>query len=170
MDFHDLLIYFDFQAEIWSIQTLNNMVKHSFSIAFLIALLAFVGSFLFQGNSALDLQLHDTYFVISHQHISLSIALLFTCFGLFYWLIGKFGVQLRTTISMFHLVGSALLLIAILIFSIAMNQTDEVLHSAEYMDALRKMNTWMGWLMLLFIAVQILFPTNLIISLFRRQS
>jgi cytochrome c oxidase subunit 1 len=141
------------------------MVKHSFSIAFLIALLAFVGSFLFRGNSALDLQLHDTYFVISHQHVSLFIALLFACFGLFYWLIDKFGVQLRTTISMFHLVGSALLLIAILIGSNAMNHS----HTIGNMDSFRKLNTWMSLLMLFFIAIQVLLPTNIIISLFRRQ-
>ncbi len=137
------------------------MVKHSFSIAFL----AFLGSFLFRGNSALDLQLHDTYFVISHQHVSIFIALLFSCFGLFYWLIGKFVVQLRTAISMFHLVGSALLVIAILIFSIAMNHSNTI----ENIDSFRKMNTWMSLLMLFFIAIQILLPTNIIISLFRRQ-
>jgi cytochrome c oxidase subunit I len=58
---------------------------------------------IFLGNSALDLHLHDTYFVIAHFHIVMGVASMFGMFaGIYHWFPKMFGRYLNNTMAYIH--------------------------------------------------------------------
>lgn len=58
---------------------------------------------IFLGNSALDLHLHDTYFVIAHFHIVMGVASMFGMFaGIYHWFPKMFGRYLNNTLAYIH--------------------------------------------------------------------
>ncbi len=58
---------------------------------------------IFLGNSALDIHLHDTYFVVAHFHIVMGVASFFGMFaGIYHWYPKMFGRYLNNTLSYVH--------------------------------------------------------------------
>ncbi len=58
---------------------------------------------IFLGNSALDIHLHDTYFVIAHFHIVMGVASFFGLFaGVYHWFPKMFGRFMNNTLSYIH--------------------------------------------------------------------
>jgi cytochrome c oxidase subunit I len=58
---------------------------------------------IFLGNSALDIHLHDTYFVIAHFHIVMGVASFFGMFaGVYHWFPKMFGRYLNNTLGYIH--------------------------------------------------------------------
>ena len=58
---------------------------------------------IFLGNSALDIHLHDTYFVIAHFHIVMGVASFFGMFaGVYHWFPKMFGRYLNNTMAYIH--------------------------------------------------------------------
>jgi cytochrome c oxidase subunit I len=58
---------------------------------------------IFLGNSALDIHLHDTYFVIAHFHIVMGVASMFGMFaGVYHWYPKMFGRYLNNTLGYIH--------------------------------------------------------------------
>jgi len=55
------------------------------------------------GNSALDIHLHDTYFVIAHFHIVMGVASMFGMFaGIYHWFPKMYGRYMNNTLSYLH--------------------------------------------------------------------
>ncbi|MCX6201536.1 MAG: cbb3-type cytochrome c oxidase subunit I [Bacteroidetes bacterium] len=55
------------------------------------------------GNSALDIHLHDTYFVVAHFHIVMGVASMFGMFaGIYHWFPKMYGKQLNNTLGYIH--------------------------------------------------------------------
>jgi len=55
------------------------------------------------GNSALDIHLHDTYFVIAHFHIVMGVASMFGMFaGIYHWYPKMYGTYLNNTLGYVH--------------------------------------------------------------------
>lgn len=58
---------------------------------------------IFLGNSAIDIQLHDTYFVVAHFHIVMGIAAFFGMFaGVYNWFPKMFGRFMNETMGKIH--------------------------------------------------------------------
>jgi cytochrome c oxidase subunit I len=58
---------------------------------------------IFLGNSALDLHLHDTYFVVAHFHIVMGVASMFGMFaGIYHWYPKMFGRYVNNTMAYLH--------------------------------------------------------------------
>lgn len=58
---------------------------------------------LFLGNSALDIHLHDTYFVIAHFHIVMGISAFFGMFaGVYHWFPKMYGRFMNNTLGYVH--------------------------------------------------------------------
>lgn len=55
------------------------------------------------GNSALDIHLHDTYFVVAHFHIVMGVASMFGMFaGIYHWFPKMYGRYLNNTMGYIH--------------------------------------------------------------------
>ena len=55
------------------------------------------------GNSALDIHLHDTYFVVAHFHIVMGVASMFGMYaGIYHWFPKMYGKQLNNTLGYIH--------------------------------------------------------------------
>jgi cytochrome c oxidase subunit 1 len=58
---------------------------------------------IFLGNSALDIHLHDTYFVVAHFHIVMGVASFFGMFaGIYHWFPKMYGRYLNNTMAYIH--------------------------------------------------------------------
>lgn len=58
---------------------------------------------IFLGNSALDIHLHDTYFVIAHFHIVMGVASMFGMFaGVYHWYPKMYGRYMNNTLAYIH--------------------------------------------------------------------
>ena len=55
------------------------------------------------GNSTIDIQLHDTYFVVAHFHIVMGIAAFFGMYaGIYHWFPRMFGRMMNETLAYIH--------------------------------------------------------------------
>ncbi len=62
---------------------------------------------IFLGNSAIDIQLHDTYFVVAHFHIVMGVAAFFGMFaGVYHWYPRMFGTFMDETMGKIHFWGT----------------------------------------------------------------
>lgn len=58
---------------------------------------------IFLGNSALDIHLHDTYFVVAHFHIVMGVASFFGMFaGVYHWFPKMYGRYLNNSLAYIH--------------------------------------------------------------------
>ncbi len=58
---------------------------------------------IFLGNSTIDIQLHDTYFVVAHFHIVMGLAAFFGMFaGIYHWYPKMFGRYMNNTLGYIH--------------------------------------------------------------------
>jgi len=58
---------------------------------------------IFLGNSTLDIDLHDTYFVIAHFHIVMGVSAFFGMFaGIYHWFPKMFGRYMNRTLAYIH--------------------------------------------------------------------
>jgi len=58
---------------------------------------------IFLGNSAIDIQMHDTYFVVAHFHIVMGVAAMFGMFaGIYHWYPKMFGTFMNETLGKIH--------------------------------------------------------------------
>ncbi len=62
---------------------------------------------IFLGNSAIDIPMHDTYFVVAHFHIVMGVAAFFGMFaGIYNWFPKMFGRFMDETLGKFHFWGT----------------------------------------------------------------
>ncbi len=62
---------------------------------------------IFLGNSAIDIQLHDTYFVVAHFHIVMGVAAFFGMFaGIYHWFPKMFGRYMNNTLGYIHFIAT----------------------------------------------------------------
>ena len=74
-----------------------------FSIGFVSMFISGGLTGVFLGNSAIDIQQHDTYFVVAHFHIVMGIAAFFGMFaGVYHWFPKMFGRFMNETLGKIH--------------------------------------------------------------------
>tara|TARA_B100002003_G_C14113947_1_gene535800 strand:- start:1344 stop:1715 length:372 start_codon:yes stop_codon:yes gene_type:complete len=118
---------------------------------------------LFNKEHSLMLNIHATYFVINHLDFAGLIVIFFGLFGLAYWLMDIFNKKLISWMTAYHVFISIFGLLILLVFY------DEV----ENLEIDYAFKQTLILLMLITagvtVAVQLLFPINLIVSFLRKK-
>lgn len=93
---------FNWLVTIWK-GNIRFTVPMSFALGFVSLFISGGLTGLFLGNSALDIHLHDTYFVIAHFHIVMGISAFFGMFaGVYHWFPKMFGRFMNNTLGYIH--------------------------------------------------------------------
>ena len=101
----------------------------------------------------IDIQLYDTYFIISNPHFILAASLLLLLIGLGYWLInrrGKFPDRVLIAVHLLLTVG------VLLLFAVPMSQVNGVL------------STWLTWGIVALLLAQFIYLINILTTLLRK--
>ena len=78
-----------------------------FSIGFVSMFISGGLTGIFLGNSAIDIVMHDTYFVVAHFHIVMGVAAFFGMFaGIYHWYPKMFGRYMNETLGKIHFWGT----------------------------------------------------------------
>jgi cytochrome c oxidase subunit 1 len=78
-----------------------------FSIGFVSMFISGGLTGIFLGNSAIDIQMHDTYFVVAHFHIVMGIAAFFGMFaGIYHWFPKMYSRFMNETLGKIHFWGT----------------------------------------------------------------
>lgn len=120
-----------------------------------------IGLSLLGQRDTIDIQMHDTYFVVDLTHMAFFYSTILVVLGLLYWWFRK--RQLINWITVLHVVVS---LITILVLQASSLLVPHFV-SLNY-ELYQKVNQLITMLMLAFILAQLLFVLNLIISGFKR--
>src|SRR6187399_551183 len=128
---------------------------------------------LFLGNSALDIHLHDTYFVIAHFHIVMGVASMFGMFaGIYHWYPKMFGRYLNNTLAYIHfwitIVGAYLIFWPMHYEGLAgMPRRYYEYSNWESFKQFSDLNRFISTVAMIVFAVQLLFLFNFFYSIFK---
>jgi cytochrome c oxidase subunit 1 len=153
--------------------------KIQFTTAMLFAL-GFVSLFvsggvtgLFLGQPALDMYLHDTYFVVGHFHMIMGVAAIFGMFGAtFYWFPKMFGRFMNETLGKIHFyltfIGVYMIFVPMHFVGIVGNPRRYAdFGSVEFLGQLIPVHVFITHASYFTAAVQVIFLVNLFWSMWR---
>ena len=128
---------------------------------------------IFLGNSALDIHLHDTYFVIAHFHIVMGVASFFGMFaGVYHWFPKMYGRYLNNVMAYIHfwvtIIGAYLIFWPMHYQGLAgAPRRYYDLSSWESFKHFGGLNEFISLVAMIVFAVQILFVFNFFYSIFK---
>ncbi len=144
-----------------------------FSIGFVSTFISGGLTGIWLGNSAIDIHLHDTYFVIAHFHIVMGVSAFFGMFaGIYHWFPKMYGRYMNQTLGFIHfwitLIG------AYLIFW-PMHYEGMAGMPRRYFDystwasfnQFQELNAFISFVVIIVFATQLLFVFNFFYSIFK---
>jgi len=126
---------------------------------------------IFLGNSAIDIQMHDTYFVVAHFHIVMGIAAFFGMYaGVYHWFPKMYGRFLNETLGKIHFWGTLIGAYAIFwpMHYLGLAGVPRRYYSFANFDAFShfaEMNMFITIAAIVVFAIQILFVVNFFYSI-----
>ncbi len=136
------------------------------------ALLFFALSFV--SNEALDIAIHDTYFVIAHQQIAYLISIYFVLFAGFIFLFRKWGKALNKTIVCLHFFATTITLFGFIVLQMKIAARTKDYQDMSVFDEIKNSNLFeenqlITFLILIFLLAQLIFFLTVIINSFIRK-
>lgn len=144
-----------------------------FSIGFVSLFISGGLTGIFLGNPAIDIQLHDTYFVVAHFHIVMGIAAFFGMFaGVYHWFPKMFGRFMNETLGKIHFWGTMVGSYAIFwpMHYLGMAGVPRRYYSFDSFDTFRhfaEMNKFITIAAVIVFALQVLFIINFFYSIWK---
>ncbi|PYP89515.1 MAG: cytochrome c oxidase subunit I [Blastocatellia bacterium AA13] len=150
-----------------------------FSIGFVSLFVSGGVTGMFLGQTSLDLQLHDTYFVVGHFHMIMGVAAIFGMFaGTYYWFPKMFGRMMGEGIGKVHFwltfIGVNAIFIPMHIMGIAGAPRRYAFHwnevtgeGFEFLKGIVPVTKFVSYAAFFTAAVQILFFANLVWSMYK---
>jgi len=126
---------------------------------------------IFLGNSAIDIQMHDTYFVVAHFHIVMGVAAFFGMFaGVYHWYPKMYGRFMNETLGKIHFWGTIICSYAIFwpMHYIGMAGVPRRYYSFESFDAFKHfadLNKFITIFAIIAFAIQLVFVINFFYSI-----
>lgn len=122
----------------------------------------------FLGNSAIDIPLHDTYFVVAHFHIVMGVAAFFAMFaGVYHWFPKMFGRFLNDTLGYIHFYGTIISAYAIFIpmhFMLSLPRRYYTYSNFQTFNIFEDVSKFISVFAIISFLLQILFVVNIIYS------
>jgi cytochrome c oxidase subunit 1 len=128
---------------------------------------------IFLGNSALDIHLHDTYFIIAHFHIVMGVAGIFGMYaGIYHWFPKMYGRFLNNTLAYIHfwvtIVGAYLIFWPMHYEGLAgMPRRYYDFSNWESFKMFDGLNQFISFVSIIVFAAQLLFVFNFFYSIFK---
>lgn len=123
-------------------------------------------------NETLDINVHDTYFVINNLHLTILLSILLGIIALGYFLSGIFSIPLINWMTISHVLSTLLgILLIIILFKVQMNlepKTGNIEFFLKYSKIIKRINIALFSILGLTILSQLLFLINVIIGLKNR--
>ncbi len=119
-------------------------------------------------DTVLDINVHDTYFVIAHLHIAILLSVVFGLLGLGYWIVLKVGGKLSKVLTLVHMVftiGGVLGLYLLPVFSFTSESTSNF---PQYDDLVIK-NIMTVCVLVIMVCAQLLYLANVTIGVFGKR-
>jgi cytochrome c oxidase subunit 1 len=144
-----------------------------FSIGFVSMFISGGLTGIFLGNSALDIHLHDTYFIVAHFHIVMGVAGMFGMFaGLYHWFPKMYGRYMNNTLAYIHfwvtIIGSYLIFWPMHYEGLAgMPRRYYDFSGWESFKMFEGLNQFISFVSIIVFAAQLLFVFNFFYSIFK---
>jgi len=126
---------------------------------------------IFLGNSAIDIPLHDTYFVVAHFHIVMGVAAFFGMFaGVYHWFPKMFGRHLNDTMGYIHFYGTLIGAYAIFFpmhFMTGIPRRYARFDSFEFANNFGGLNKFISIVAMIVFVLQLMFVINVVYSSLR---
>jgi cytochrome c oxidase subunit I len=128
---------------------------------------------IFLGNAAIDMQQHDTYFVVAHFHVVMGVAAFFGMFsGIYHWFPRMFGRFMNETLGKIHFWGTLIGAYAVFgpMHYLGMAGVPRRYYSFENFDAFddfAMMNQFITVAAIVVFALQVLFVVNFFYSIYK---
>ncbi len=128
---------------------------------------------IYLGNSALDIHLHDTYFIVAHFHIVMGVAGMFGMFaGIYHWFPKMYGRYLNSTLAYIHfwvtMIGSYLIFWPMHYEGLAgMPRRYYDFSNWESFNMFKGLNEFISFVSIMVFAAQLLFVFNFFYSMFK---
>lgn len=121
------------------------------------------------GDAALDINVHDTYYVIAYLHLATLISILFGIIGIGYWVMIKADRKLSKWLNLVHILTTIGGLILILIISELYREpkTDTILSDFDFNQNL---DIIIFIILLITIFGQIIYPINIIRGIIKKRN
>ncbi|MBK8625843.1 MAG: cbb3-type cytochrome c oxidase subunit I [Saprospiraceae bacterium] len=126
---------------------------------------------IFLGNSAIDIQMHDTYFVVAHFHIVMGVAAFFGMFaGVYHWFPKMYSRFMNETLGKIHFWGTMITAYAIFwpMHYIGMAGVPRRYYSFDTFDAFKhfsEMNKFITICAIIAFFIQLVFVINFFYSI-----
>ena len=128
---------------------------------------------IFLGNSTIDIQMHDTYFVVAHFHIVMGVAAFFGMFaGIYHWYPKMFGTFMNEKLGKLHFWGTMIGSYAVFwpMHYIGIAGVPRRYYSFDNFDAFRHFDTLNAFITIAAVvvfALQVLFVVNFFYSIWK---
>ncbi|WP_299190306.1 hypothetical protein [uncultured Aquimarina sp.] len=120
----------------------------------------------YEADQTLDINIHDTYYVFSRQHLIILVSILFGLTGFIYWLLERFNFKTLTLLNLLHLIFTVGI---ILINSMQEFLVDYFLGKSYYTNS--HVPNSSIWLFILIISIgQIIFVVNIFLAILKGKS
>lgn len=163
---------FNWLATLWK-GSLRLNVPMLFSLGFVSLFISGGLTGIFVGNSALDIHLHDTYFVVAHFHLVMGVSSFFGMFaGIYHWFPKMFGRYMNNTLGYIHffitIVGAYLIFWPMHYEGLAGMPRRYYDYSAwETFKVFQDLNTFISVVTVVTFFAQLLFVFNFFVSIFK---
>ena len=126
---------------------------------------------IFLGNSAIDIPLHDTYFIVAHFHIVMGVAAFFGMFaGVYHWFPKMFGRHMNDAIGYIHFYGTLIGAYAIFFpmhFMTGIPRRYARFDSFEFANNFAGLNKFISIVAMIVFVLQLMFVINVVYSSLR---
>ncbi len=150
----------------WKLYRVNMLKRKPYFLLLFLAILFVLLCLFHSGNSIIDINIYDTYYVMSHCHFyGFMFVIVFTLFT-FYWSFEKAKIQLITILSKIHIYGTLILIVGLFFpYSWVFPVSNFPLY-----DNLENANICLTYVGLLFLFLQILFIINIFVFIIKKLS